>query len=105
MSVYKGMLEASVLTITDTGEPIVPYFNKDQLTTYVSEYLDQNISRYTTDYNIETTYYNPTTNKVCNASICRQIRLRLVAKINTFYSYDKTQTFTVRSYTEIWTRN
>ena len=100
MSIYKGMLEASILTITDSGEPIMPYFNKEKVDTYIGDYLKENLDRYTKDYEVKTSYYRPVTGDIC-VSTCRQLKINLKARINTFYSYDKTQTFTVRSQSEV----
>ncbi len=100
MSIYKGMVEATVITITDTGEPLVPYYSKEKMATYIEEYLQENLSRYTTDYSVSTNYYVPTTNAVCSKT-CRKVSINLKANINVFYEYDKTQTFVVRSGDEL----
>ena len=100
MSIYKGMVEATVITITDTGEPLVPYYKKEKMEIYIDEYLKENLSRYTTDYSVSTNYYMPATNAVCS-DICRKVSINLKAKINVFYEYDKTQTFVVRSGDEL----
>ena len=95
-SIYKGMLEASVLTINNNGEPVVPYYNKERLGVYVDTYLKENISKYTTKYTVNTEYFNqngvPTT-----GDYCRTVSINLKAKINIFFDYDKTQTFVVKS--------
>ena len=104
MSIYKGMLEASVLTIDDGGEPVEPYYNKTRLEQYVHDYLDKNISRYTTDYTITTKYYVKDSDKVCT-SFCRKVKVSLKAKINLLFDYEKSQTFTIRDKDELWTRS
>ena len=96
MSIYKGMLEASVLTIDDDGEPVVPYYDKNTFDNYVDDYLRDKISKYTKDYTVTTSYYADSSDTVCE-DVCRKVSINLNAKINTFYKYDKTQTFLVRS--------
>ena len=96
MSIYKGMLEASVLTISDDGEPVVPYYNKVRFEEYVDSYLKQNISKYLKEYIVNTRYYSDDQYTVCESS-CRKASINLKANINVFYKYDKTQTFVIRS--------
>ena len=96
MSIYKGMLEASVLTIDENGEPVVPYYNKESLATYVNEYLKENVEKYTSNYSVNTEYFDSNNSSTCTA-YCRSVSINLNAKINIFYEYDKTQTFVVRS--------
>lgn len=96
MSIYKGMLEASVLTIADDGEPVVPYYNKETVSRYIDNYLEENISKYTKEYTVNTKYYEDDLYTVCESS-CRKLSITLKAKINLFYDYERTQTFAVRS--------
>lgn len=96
MSIYKGMLEASVLTISDNGEPVVPYYNKVTLEKYVDDYLKENISRYTKEYTVNTKYFNDDSYTICESN-CHKVSINLKTTINAFYKYDKTQTFVVRS--------
>lgn len=103
MSIYKGMLEASLLTIDTNGSPVMPYYNKETLNNYVCEYLDHNISRYATDYQISTQFYERDSDSICD-TYCRKVVISLKAKINLFYDYEKSQTFTVRSRFELWMR-
>lgn len=90
------MVEASVITITSTGEPSIPYYNKEKMTSYINDYLKENLSKYSTDYVITTNYYKTESNAICS-STCRKVAINLKAKINVFYEYDKTQTFVVKS--------
>lgn len=100
MSIYKGMLEASVLTIDNSGEPVEPYYNKATFNDYVDDYLKENLSRYTTDYSLETVFLSKDTNTVCT-SFCRKVEITLKAKVNFLYTYEKTQVFTVRDKDEL----
>ena len=96
MSVYKGMLEASVLTISESGEPVIPYYNQSTLETYIDNYLKENISKYTTKYTVKTAYFESNSQNIC-INYCRSVSINLKAKIYLFYDYNKTQTFVVRS--------
>ena len=100
MSIYKGMLEASVLTIDDNGEPVEPYYNLTTLDNYVEGYLKDNISRYTSDYTFTTKYLSKKNNSVCT-SFCRRVELTLKAKVNVLFNYEKSQTFTIRDKDEL----
>ena len=100
MSIYKGMIEASVLTIDDTGEPVEPYYNKARLEAYVHDYLDKNISKYSTNYSISTKYFVKDSEKVCT-SFCRKVEITLKTKVNVLFNYEKSQTFTIRNKDEL----
>ncbi len=96
LSIYKGMLEACVLTINDKGEPIKPYYNKEKVESYVVTYLKKNISRYATDYLLETKYYDENFTKE-TTSFIRGISIKLKAKVNVMYNYEKEQRFFIQS--------
>lgn len=96
MSIYKGMIEASVVTINDQGEPIMPYYSQTTLNSYVDDYLKTNISKYVKDYTLNTKYLEDSLYNVCDEN-CRVVSINLKAKINVFYEYDRTQTFAIRS--------
>ncbi len=90
------MLEACVLTINDKGEPIKPYYNKEKVESYVVTYLKKNISRYATDYLLETKYYDENFTKE-TTSFIRGISIKLKAKVNVMYNYEKEQRFYIQS--------
>ena len=96
MSIYKGMIEASVVTINDQGEPIIPYYSQTTLNSYVDDYLKTNISKYVKEYTLNTLYLEDNLYNVCDEN-CRVVSINLKAKINAFYEYDRTQTFAIRS--------
>lgn len=100
LSIYKGMLEACVLTVNDSGEPVKPYYNETKVNEYVISYLDKNISRYAKDYTLTTTYYDENFTKA-STKYSRGISINLKAKINFFTTYDKEQRFSVTSKEEL----
>ena len=98
LSMYKGMLEASVVTIDDNGEPIYPYYEKGYIRSYVSSYLTTNISKYTKSYTLTLTFYNDdgvTVSTSTDKSRC--VKFNLKANINYLFKYDKTQTYSIKS--------
>ena len=94
------MLEASVLTISNDGEPVVPYYNRVAFYTYVKDYLKSNIEKYTKEYTVDFSYLKDDSNELCFSN-CHSVRLDLKAKINLFYKYEKSQTFVVRSASDL----
>lgn len=104
MSIYKGMLEASVLTIDESGEPVVPYYSKEIVQEYVVNYLEKNLKRYTKDYTVNTDFVDENQSQYCT-DFCREVKITLKAKINFFYKYEKTQRFLVVTKDQIWKKN
>ncbi len=100
MSVYKGMLEASVVSIDIHGEPTIPYYDGKKVVEYSESYLSKNIAKYTKDYTIDITFYDKETGYLCEQS-CRKVKINLKAKINYFFSYDQSQTFIIKSEDEL----
>lgn len=100
MSVYKGMLEASVATVDIHGEPTIPYYDAKKVVEYSDSYLSKNIARYATDYKIDITFFNKETGLLCESG-CGKVKINLKAKINFFYNYDKSQIFVVKSGDEL----
>ena len=100
MSVYKGMLEASVVTIDKHGEPTIPYYDENKVVEYSNSYLSKNIAKYTKDYSIDITFFDKESGYLCNES-CEKVKINLKAKINFFYTYDKSQIFIIKSGDEL----
>ena len=100
MSVYKGMLEASVVTIDKHGEPTIPYYDENKVVEYSNNYLSKNIAKYTKDYSIDITFFDKESGYLCNES-CEKVKINLKAKINFFYTYDKSQIFIIKSGDEV----
>lgn len=100
MSIYKGLLEASLITINSRGEPTFPYFDKTRINNYIVNYLDNNLSKYSTDYEIKTKYLNRDSSTIC-LSNCKEVKISIKAKINYLFTYEKAQSFVVRSAEEL----
>ena len=93
MSLYKGMFEACSVTVGTNGEPVMPYYNEIEISSYLDGYFKDNLSRYTKDYTY--TYdFLTSDNTVCRSQ-CRKIQIRLSANINFLYKYDQTEIYTI----------
>ena len=96
MSIYKGLFEASVITIDNAGEPTTPYFDKRLVENYVDSYLKENLSKYSKDYNVDVSYPSDNDDSFCKRD-CSRVKIGLTAKINAFYSYEKERVFYIES--------
>ena len=95
MSIYKGMLEACAITVDPNGEPVTPYFNMEKMDYYIDDYFKTNLSKYAKNYTVTYSYIGGTNTFICKSE-CRTILINLKAKINMFYDYDKSESFTIR---------
>ena len=93
MSIYKGMFEACTVSVDSNGEPIKPYYDQSEMNNYIESYFKTNLSKYSKNYTVKYIYLNDN-NQVCKFN-CRRISIQLTAPINIFYSYDKTQVFSI----------
>lgn len=106
MTSYKGMFEASVITVDEKGEPIYPYYSQPALRKYISEYLEPNIKRYTTNYTLSVTFYLDDGISQCGEEdYARCVKLSLSAHINYLFEYNKTQNFAIKDTTVLWMKN
>ena len=104
MSMYRGIFEASSFSVDESGAPVVPYFDQTLLTTYITNYLNDNLPKYVTNYEFSFNFYNRNTLEICS-EMCRDVSVTLKAPINEFYTYEKTQTFSVYQRGKIWMKN
>lgn len=100
LSIYKGMLEASVVTIDGDGEPVFPYYDRRLIKDYVEDYLEENVSKYTKDYDVKFYLWEKERDNLCHLQ-CSKIRIILTAKVNHFIDYKKEQVFVLRSSDEL----
>ena len=96
LSIYKGMLEACVLTIDEDGEPTMPYYSHEKIDEYIVTYLNESIGRYSKKYVLTTTYYDENFEEESNV-YSRGISINLKAKIANFRTYEKEQRFAITS--------
>lgn len=87
MTTYKGLFEASAISVGDNGEPIKPIFDYNTLKNYLSTYLEPNIKRYTKEYTLELKQ---------DSKDKSYVDVKLDAKINYLFHYSKSVTFFVQ---------
>lgn len=104
MSIYKGMLEASVITVDENGNSTMPYYSEELIDEYIVSYLNINLNKYVSNYQINTEYLNKEDLSYCDTN-CHALRISLKADITLFYTYQKSQLFVVNTRDEIWMKN
>lgn len=97
MSSYKGLYEASVVTVDKNGEPIFPYFDQGILKNYIFDFLSKNLDRYATNYTLNVDFYKDDGISECSSSeLARNVKLSLKANINFLFKYSKQQSFSIK---------
>lgn len=90
---YRGLVEASIAFVDENGEPIEAYFKKSVLEQYVTNYLEDNLTRYVTHYKAAIYYFDKENQVVCTSSYCRSVKISLDCEINYFFHYSKARNF------------
>lgn len=102
MSSYKGLYESCVVTVSNTGEPIYPYFDKELVQKEVETYFATNIGKYTKDYNLSILFYRSDHRTQClKNEYARTVRIILKTKINSLYTYNKARFFSITERDEL----
>lgn len=97
LSSYKGMYEASVVTVGSDGEPIYPYFDRPTLKEYVHTFIEEKLTRYTTKYALVMNFYKEDGVTECSKDeLARCVKINLKADINFLFTYDKSQSFSIK---------
>lgn len=97
LSSYKGLYEASVVTIGSIGEPIYPYFDQTTLTNYLTEYIQENVGKFTQNYELNVDFYlSDGVTKCGKNAFARNVKINLQAEINFMFSYSKEQSFSIK---------
>lgn len=105
MNSYKGMYEASVITIDEEGEPITPYYDQTILRNYVTDYLEENIKKCVTDYTLNIDFYKNDEEKATPEELSRKVKISIDANINFLFHYSKDQTYSIKSRDSLWLIN
>lgn len=106
LSSYKGIYEASIITVDKNGDPTYPYFDQGTLRNYVYEFIGKNLDRYTTNYTLDVTFYKQDgVNKCSTSDLARNVKIALNADINVFYKYSKQQSFSIKDSETLWMIN
>ena len=97
VSSYKGLYEASVVTVDKNGEPIYPYFDQGTLRNYIYEFISKNLDRYATNYSLDIEFYKEDGVSECLSNdLARNVKLSLKANINFLFKYSKQQSFSIK---------
>ena len=97
MSSFKGVYEASVVTVARNGDPIYPYYDQTIFREYVETFIGKNVSKYTTDYTLDITFYlQDGITESGNRELARSAKVSLDAEVNYLFHYSKTQQFTIK---------
>ena len=92
---YKGVIENACQSVDESGNPIKPYFDKDELIYRAEEYFASTLPRYVTSYDTNYYFFNLEDKSYCTGTYCRGVKISLRAKINIFYTYEKAREFYV----------
>lgn len=97
VSSYKGLYEASVVTVDKNGEPIYPYFDQGTLRNYIYEFISKKLDRYATNYSLDIEFYKEDGVSECLSNdFARNVKLSLKANINFLFKYTKQQSFSIK---------
>jgi len=96
-NMYRGMFEACIVTIDSSGNDQNPYFNQKLLKSYVVQYFDSSIKKYSSNYKATLYYTNGSSNDICNTANCNGVKINLDAPINSLFHYQKTRSFYIDS--------
>lgn len=106
MSTYKGLYEVCAVTVGVDGEPIYPYFDKNILTNYVSDFIEQNVRKFVPSYDLSIKFYTLGETYECQEDdLARTVKVKLKARINYLFTFDKEQTFSIQERNNTWMKN
>lgn len=100
-NMYKGMFEACVITIGNDGNDLSPYFDKNLLKTYVIEYFDSSVKRYSPNYKASLFFLNSPDEVLCTNIDCNKVTINLDAPINSFFHFQKSRSFFINGRGEV----
>ena len=97
MSTYKGMYEACAVTVGNDGEPIYPYFDKNILTNYVTNFIGENVRKFVPSYDLSIKFYTLGGTYECQENdLARTVKVSLKANINYLFTFNKEQTISIQ---------
>lgn len=95
MQCYRGMFEASVITVDKNGEPIYPYYSQPVLNSYINNYFELNLKKFVNDYSLSVTYFNDDDSPCDSEGYARKVKISLDAVINDLFHYSKEQSYSI----------
>lgn len=89
LTMYRGLLESSVVVVDEHDVIVEPYFKKDVLEKYVANYFEENLTRYVTHYKASIYYINEEDESICTSRYCQAVKISLECDINYLFHYKK----------------
>ena len=96
LNMYRGVVETTLITIDDSGEPTFPYIDEVTLKRNVDEYFKENLTRYVTHYTTGIYYFDLEDELMCTTHHCSGVKITLKADINYFFHYENAKSFYVK---------
>lgn len=96
MSSYKGLYEASVVTVGADGEPIFPYFNQQILRSYANEFIGEKVAHFTGNFTLKVNFFQKDGVTECTENdLARSVKINLKADVNFLYKYNCEKCFSI----------
>ncbi len=92
----KAVLEKALVLERVNSDKYYVYFDQDNLILSIQNYLDDNMSKYCDQYNIETNYYLPQlNNRPCTIDKCNGVNVTITCRILLAFDYSKTMYYEI----------
>lgn len=92
----KAVLEKALVLERVNSDKYYVYFDQDNLILSIQNYLDDNMSKYCNQYNIETNYYLPQlNNRPCTIDKCNGVNVTITCRILLAFDYSKTMYYEI----------
>ena len=92
----KAVLEKALVLERINSDKYYVYFDQDNLILSIQNYLDDNMSKYCDQYDIETNYYLPQlNNRPCTIDKCNGVNVTITCRILLAFDYSKTMYYEI----------
>ena len=92
----KAVLEKALVLERVNSDKYYVYFDQDNLILSIQNYLDDNMSKYCDQYDIETNYYLPQlNNRPCTIDKCNGVNVTITCRILLAFDYSKTMYYEI----------
>ena len=83
------------VTITNYHNDGFVYFNQEKFISYSNTYFDENISKYTNDYEIEYLFLDIDKEGICTTSKCQCVKISVFASFSFDFVYSKSMIYSI----------
>lgn len=90
-----SIFESSIPLAQETDEPRI-YYDKEQIRSKLTSYLDNDIKKYCDSYALNIRYYVQDDNSYCINLYCDAVEVSLTAKVLFNYEYHRTAKFYIQ---------